>query len=86
MYCRSITWGILLQYFVEFGCSYINGQASFRIPWGLQMIPAIILSLGMIMFPEVRITTSPYYLPIADHIRILESSLAYRSRPPARSP
>ncbi|KAI0057218.1 general substrate transporter [Artomyces pyxidatus] len=48
----SITWGILLQYFVEFGCSYINGDASFRIPWGLQMIPAIILSAGMLLFPE----------------------------------
>ncbi len=48
----SITWGILLQYFVEFGCSYINGTASFRIPWGLQMIPAIVLSIGMLWFPE----------------------------------
>ena len=28
---RSITWGILLQYFVEFGCSYIDGVASFRM-------------------------------------------------------
>ncbi|KAI0954390.1 hypothetical protein AcV7_007639 [Taiwanofungus camphoratus] len=51
----SITWGILLQYFVEFGCSYINGVASFRIPWGLQTIPAIILSLGMMVFPEVHL-------------------------------
>ncbi|PFH49846.1 hypothetical protein AMATHDRAFT_75960 [Amanita thiersii Skay4041] len=48
----SITWGILIQYFIQFGCSYINGVASFRIPWGLQMIPAIILSLGMTIFPE----------------------------------
>ncbi|THH31071.1 hypothetical protein EUX98_g3119 [Antrodiella citrinella] len=48
----SVTWGILLQYFIQFGCSYINGVASFRIPWGLQMIPAIILSLGMLVFPE----------------------------------
>jgi MFS family permease len=48
----SITWGILIQYFIQFGCSYINGVASFRIPWGLQMIPAIILSLGMTFFPE----------------------------------
>lgn len=53
----SITWGIFLQYFVQFGCSYINGVASFRIPWGLQMIPALILSAGMTMFPE-----SPRYL------------------------
>ena len=48
----SITWGILIQYFIQFGCSYINGVASFRIPWGLQMIPAIILSAGMTLFPE----------------------------------
>ncbi|KIL55559.1 hypothetical protein M378DRAFT_90750, partial [Amanita muscaria Koide BX008] len=41
----SITWGILIQ----FGC---NGVASFRIPWGLQTIPGIILSLGMTVFPE----------------------------------
>ncbi|OJT07815.1 High-affinity glucose transporter [Trametes pubescens] len=62
----SITWGILLQYFVQFGCSYINGTASFRIPWGLQMIPAIILSLGMLLFPE-----SPRWL--VDHDRSEEA-------------
>jgi len=48
----SITWGILIQYFVQFGCSYINGVASFRIPWSLQMIPAIVLFIGMLFFPE----------------------------------
>ncbi|KAF7760096.1 hypothetical protein Agabi119p4_10772 [Agaricus bisporus var. burnettii] len=48
----SITWGILIQYFIQFGCSYIEGVASFRIPWGLQMIPAIVLSYGMMYFPE----------------------------------
>ncbi|CAA7270577.1 unnamed protein product [Cyclocybe aegerita] len=48
----SITWGILIQYFIQFGCSYIDGVASFRIPWGLQMIPAIVLSAGMTVFPE----------------------------------
>ena len=58
----SITWGIMLQYFVQFGCSYINGTASFRIPWGLQMIPAIILGFGMLLFPE-----SPRWL--VDHDR-----------------
>ncbi|KAI0821278.1 general substrate transporter [Irpex lacteus] len=62
----SITWGILLQYFVEFGCSYIDGKASFRIPWGLQMIPAILLSLGMMVFPE-----SPRWL--MDHDRNAEA-------------
>ncbi|KAJ3785649.1 general substrate transporter [Lentinula aff. detonsa] len=48
----SITWGILIQYFIQFGCSYIDGVASFRLPWGLQMIPAIVLFFGMLFFPE----------------------------------
>ncbi|OCB89303.1 general substrate transporter [Sanghuangporus baumii] len=58
----AITWGILLQYFVQFGCSYIDGVSSFRIPWGLQMIPAIILAIGIMWFPE-----SPRWL--VDHGR-----------------
>ncbi len=62
----SITWGILIQYFIQFGCSYINGVASFRIPWGLQMIPAIVLSVGMLVFPE-----SPRWL--FDHNRFVIS-------------
>ena len=62
----SITWGILIQYFIQFGCSYIDGVASFRIPWGLQMIPAIVLSLGMLVFPE-----SPRWL--VDHDRESEA-------------
>ncbi|THV04225.1 hypothetical protein K435DRAFT_851044 [Dendrothele bispora CBS 962.96] len=46
-----ITWGILIQYFIQFGCSLINGKASSRIPRGLQMLPAIVLFSGM-RFPE----------------------------------
>ncbi|KAI0248196.1 general substrate transporter [Lactifluus subvellereus] len=62
----SITWGILIQYFVQFGCSYIDGVASFRIPWGLQVIPAVVLSVGMLVFPE-----SPRWL--FDHHREAEA-------------
>ncbi|PCH41869.1 general substrate transporter [Wolfiporia cocos MD-104 SS10] len=62
----AVTWGITIQYFVEFACSYIDGPASFRIPWGLQIIPAIILAAGMLLFPE-----SPRWL--ADHDRFDEA-------------
>jgi sugar porter (SP) family MFS transporter len=62
----AITWGILIQYFIGFGCSYLEGPKSFRIPWGLQMLPGFILALGMILFPE-----SPRWL--YDHHRESEA-------------
>jgi len=40
------------MYYISFGCSYIDGVASFRIPWGLQMIPAIILIIGLFFLPR----------------------------------
>ncbi|CAN6636274.1 high-affinity glucose transporter Hxt2p [Trichomonascus vanleenenianus] len=48
----SIEVGILVLYFIGYGCSFINSTASFRIPWGIQMIPAIVLFFLMPMFPE----------------------------------
>ncbi|QPG94136.1 hypothetical protein C2857_004932 [Epichloe festucae Fl1] len=55
----AITWGILIMYYISYGCSYIGGRdwdnwsaASFRVPWGLQMIPAVYLFLMMMMLPE----------------------------------
>ena len=55
----AITWGILIMYYISFGCSYIGGQHSsdystsvFRIPWGIQMLPAILLFFGMTVLPE----------------------------------
>ena len=39
----AITWGILIMFYISYGSSYIDGIAAFRVPWGLQMIPAIFL-------------------------------------------
>lgn len=55
----AITWGILIQYFIQYGSSFVGGgpenphqdTAAFRIPWGLQVIPAVILSVGLFFFP-----------------------------------
>ena len=49
----AITWGILIMFYISYGCSFINGTAAFRIPWGLQMIPAICLFIGLLFLPEV---------------------------------
>ena len=48
----AITWGILIMFYISYGCSFIKGTAAFRLPWGLQMIPAILLFLGMCFLPE----------------------------------
>ncbi|KAJ5212412.1 uncharacterized protein N7498_004058 [Penicillium cinerascens] len=38
-----ITWGILIMYFISYGASFMGNNGVFRLPWGIQMIPAIIL-------------------------------------------
>lgn len=55
----AITWGILIMYYISYGCSFIGGgatygtdPAAFRIPWALQMIPAILLFFSMFLMPE----------------------------------
>ncbi|KAK3203547.1 hypothetical protein GRF29_112g1617048, partial [Pseudopithomyces chartarum] len=55
----AITWGILIQYFIQYGASFVDGgpkdpnqgTSSFRIPWGIQMVPGFILFVGMFFFP-----------------------------------
>lgn len=65
----AITWGILIQYFIQYGSSFVGGgpenpsqdTAAFRIPWGLQVIPAVILVIGLFFFPK-----SPRWLGAQD--------------------
>jgi len=65
----AITWGILIQYFIQYGASFTGGgsnnpnqgTAAFRIPWGVQMVPAAILLAGMFFFPK-----SPRWLASKD--------------------
>ncbi|KAI0108367.1 general substrate transporter [Daldinia grandis] len=48
----AITWGIAIMFFVCYGSSFINGAAAFRLPWGLQMVPALLLFFGLTVLPE----------------------------------
>ncbi|KAF2712668.1 high affinity glucose transporter [Pleomassaria siparia CBS 279.74] len=65
----AITWGILIQYFIQLGASNVDGgpkdpnqgTSSFRIPWGIQMVPGFILLVGMFFFPN-----SPRWLASKD--------------------
>ncbi|ORY61409.1 MFS sugar transporter-like protein [Pseudomassariella vexata] len=55
----AITWGILIQFFIQYGAAQVGGgsndpnqpTSAFRIPWGVQMVPAFILLVGLFFFP-----------------------------------
>jgi hypothetical protein len=50
----------LIQYFIQYGASFYGGgpkdlhqsTPAFRIPWGIQIVPAAILLGGLFFFPE----------------------------------
>ena len=55
----AITWGILIMYYISYGCAFIGNQkptdysvAAWRVPWALQMIPGIFLFFMMMLLPE----------------------------------
>ncbi|KAI8946762.1 high-affinity glucose transporter [Xylaria longipes] len=52
MHRWAITWGAAMMFFVCYGCSFINHEAAFRVPWGLQLIPTILLLLALHVLPE----------------------------------
>lgn len=55
----AITWGILIQYVIQYGASAVDGgpnnphqsTLAFRIPWGVQIFPAMVLAGGMFFVP-----------------------------------
>lgn len=40
------------MFYISYGCSFINSTASFRLPWALQAIPALLLSFLLLFCPE----------------------------------
>lgn len=48
----AITWGILIMFYISYGCSFLVGPKAFRVPWGLQMLPAVGLFIGLLFLPE----------------------------------
>ncbi|KAK9311355.1 general substrate transporter [Lipomyces starkeyi] len=57
----AIAWGILIQYFIQYGCSFLDSQAVFRLPWAIQAVPAIFLFVGLFWLPR-----SPRWLASKD--------------------
>ncbi|KIY46120.1 sugar transporter [Fistulina hepatica ATCC 64428] len=48
----AITVGLLVMFYVSYGCSFLDGVGAFRLAWGLQIIPGAILGLMMQFLPE----------------------------------
>lgn len=48
----AIEWGMLIMYLICYGCSFVDGPAAFRIAWGIQGIPGLILLGALMFFPE----------------------------------
>ncbi|KAI9744798.1 MAG: hypothetical protein M1818_001723 [Claussenomyces sp. TS43310] len=67
----AITWGIMIMFYISYGTSSLDGPAAFRIPWGLQMIPAILLFFFLMFLPE-----SPRWLARKDRWEEARSVLA----------
>jgi Sugar (and other) transporter len=42
----------MIMFYISYGCSYLKGNAAWRAPWGLQMIPAVALFFGLFFLPE----------------------------------
>lgn len=62
MFQFSVTLGILIMFYISFGCSHINGVASFRLAWGIQIVPGLLLFFGVFFIPE-----SPRWLAKQDY-------------------
>lgn len=48
----AITWGILIMYYIAYGCSFLDGTKAWRVPWALQALPAVLLGVDFIFTPE----------------------------------
>ncbi|KAG5440374.1 hypothetical protein PCK2_000507 [Pneumocystis canis] len=48
----SITWGICIMFYLSYGCTSIEGPASFRVAWGLQTVPGVIFSIFVFFLPQ----------------------------------
>ncbi|ODQ83089.1 hypothetical protein BABINDRAFT_31609 [Babjeviella inositovora NRRL Y-12698] len=58
----AVTVGIMIMFYIGYGCSFINGTGSFRVAWGIQIIPGLILMAGIPFLPE-----SPRWLASIGH-------------------
>ncbi|KAI7462511.1 hexose carrier protein [Hortaea werneckii] len=74
----AIVMGVVSSYWVAYGCQYIDNEASFRVPFGLQMVSAGIIGTMIHCFPY-----SPRWLVLVERDEDALESLARLRRLPA---
>lgn len=53
----AITFGIMVSFWIDYGTNFIGGagqtqsEAAWRIPLALQLVPAIVLGVGILFMP-----------------------------------
>ncbi|KAJ7773317.1 general substrate transporter [Mycena metata] len=54
----AITFGIMVSFWIDYGTNFIGGngagqkEAAWRVPLGLQLVPAVILGIGIVFMPH----------------------------------
>lgn len=48
----SVTVGIMILFYVGYGAHFINGAGAFRVTWGIEMVPGIVLLIATFFLPE----------------------------------
>ncbi|RMZ31207.1 hypothetical protein D0859_04696 [Hortaea werneckii] len=74
----AIVMGVVSSYWVAYGCQYIDSEASFRVPSGLQMVSAGVIGTLIHFFPY-----SPRWLVLVERDEDAVESLAKLRRLPA---
>lgn len=77
----TIVIGAIVSYWITYGTQELSGGASFRLPFGLQMVPATLLGFGIHLFPY-----SPRWLVMADRHQDSLLALAKLRRLPTTDP
>nr|QMS54609.1 hexose transporter [Gongronella sp. w5] len=47
----AVTFGILISFWIDYGCQYIQSEAQWRVPFGIQIALGLLLIVGILFFP-----------------------------------
>ncbi|GKT41602.1 high-affinity glucose transporter [Colletotrichum spaethianum] len=77
----SIVLGVVISFFITYGTRHMAGEASFRLPLGLQMVCSTLLGIGIFFYPY-----SPRWLALVNRPQDALQSLVRLRRLPADDP